>query len=155
MCRSQSLSTTLHDVAWLPDSVYPCLHCHVGKDLELDVVTGVHHESSAIQIIFVSAFWGCFYFSVLFLKDKVCPLQWSVFGFISGHDVLAATTVLSQLSHLLPQRRIFPLQKRSAHCDLVLLQPPGVTWTFGCHVVLLPPRPVFIVLWETEDFNTK
>lgn len=73
MCRSQSLSTTLHDVAWLPDSVYPCLHCHVGKDLELDVVTGVHHESSAIQILFVSVLWGVFIFRFFSWKTKFVP----------------------------------------------------------------------------------
>lgn len=75
-------------------------------------------------------------------------LQRAVFRLITGQDVLAAAAVLPQFGHLLPQRSVFPFQEGGAHCDLVLLQPSGVARTFGCHVVLLSPGPVFVILGE-------
>lgn len=75
-------------------------------------------------------------------------LQWAVLCLIPDKDVLAAAAVLAQLGHLLPQRRVFPLQKGGAYRDLVLLQPPRVARTLGCHVVLLSPGPVFVILGE-------
>lgn len=80
-------------------------------------------------------------------------LQWAVLSLIPGQDVLAATTVLPHLGHLLPQCRVFPLQEGGAHRDLVLLQPPCVTRTLCSYIVLLSPGPVFLILMERVDIT--
>lgn len=77
-------------------------------------------------------------------------LQRAVLGLVSGQDGLASSAVFPQLGHLLPQRRVLPLQEGGAHRDLVLLQPPRVTGTLRRHVVLLPPGPVSVILRGNE-----
>lgn len=96
-------------------------------------------------------------FACPFVYSHVCfprPLQWSVFVFISPHNVLVAAAFLPQLGHLRPQRRVLTLQERSSDSDLVLLQPAGVAGTFSRHVVLLPPLPVFLILGEQNRKET-
>lgn len=78
-------------------------------------------------------------------------LQGAVLGFVARQDVLAAPAVLPQLGDLLPQCGVFPLQEGGSHRYLVLLQPPRVTGTLCCNVVLLPPGPVFIILGESVN----
>lgn len=84
-------------------------------------------------------------------------LQRAVLSLISSQDVLAATAILPQLGHLLPQRGILPLQEGGSHGDLVLLQPPCITGALCCHVVLLSPGPVFLILqkWERRWMKNK
>lgn len=98
--------------------------------------------------------------SAFCLIDTLCDLfrvllQWAVLSLIPGQDVLAAAAVLPQLGHLLPQRRVFPLQEGGAHRDLVLLQPPCVARALCCHVVLLSPGPVSLILGAGEGKRVK
>lgn len=99
--------------------------------------------SSALCLIdtFWGGVWGGF---------DLSSLQRPVLRLVPGQDVLAATTVLPHLGHLPTQRCVLPLQEGGAHRDLVLLQPPRITRALRCHVVLLSPGPVFVILGERE-----
>lgn len=85
-----------------------------------------------------------------FIMGLSGSLQRAVLGLVPGQDVLTAATVLPQLGHLLTQRCVLPLQEGGAHRDLVLLQATSVTRTLRCHVVLLPPGPVLLILRDRE-----
>ncbi len=84
-------------------------------------------------------------------KRPMRPSQRAVFGFVQRHDLLAAAAVFAHLGHFPPQRCVFSLQEDGADGDLVLFQTPGVARALRRHVVLVPPRPVFIILRK----NTK
>ncbi|MEQ2251796.1 hypothetical protein ILYODFUR_014851 [Ilyodon furcidens] len=86
------------------------------------------------RLLFIS-----FFFSLFFL-------QRAILDFVAGYDVLAAAAVLPQLSNLLPQCSVFPLQEGGTHRDLVLFQPPRITGTLRCQIVFLSPGPVFVIL---------
>lgn len=73
-------------------------------------------------------------------------LQGSIFGLKTRHNVFEFSIFLPELGHLLPQCRVLSLEEGRPHCDLVLLQTPGITGALGCNVVLLAPLPVFVVL---------
>lgn len=51
----------------------------------------------------------------------------SVAALVLAEDVPAATELLAHVGHFLSQRGVLPLQEGSAHRDLVLLEPPGIT----------------------------
>lgn len=86
-------------------------------------------------------------------RGEACPSQQAVFGLVQQHDLLAAAAVFAQLGHFLSQRGVFSLQEGSADGDLVLFQTPGFTRTLCCHVVLLPPRPVFLILRKDASIS--
>lgn len=85
-------------------------------------------------------------------RKRVC-LQGSVSAFIFRDNVLAFSHFLPQLGHLGPQSCILLLQKGSSDCDLVLFQTPSVTRSLCCHIVLLPPGPIFFILGRNSTFN--
>lgn len=77
---------------------------------------------------------------------KNAILQGPVPGLVLGKYVLAFAQLLSQVSHLLAEGRVFLLKERRSDGNLILLQPPGITGALGRHVVLSAPCPVFVIL---------
>lgn len=75
--------------------------------------------------------------------------QGPVPGLVFSQNVLAAAQLLPQVRYLQAESGVLLLQEGGADGNLVLLQPPGVPWPLGCHVVLSAPGPVLIILQRT------
>lgn len=75
--------------------------------------------------------------------------QGPVPGLVFSQNVLAAAQLLPQVRYLQAESGVLLLQEGGADGNLVLLQPPGVPWPLGCHVVLSAPGPVLIILRRT------
>lgn len=115
---------------------------------------GERNSAHLLFVVVVSSML-CWQFQERLLSLSHCLSLWRlqrpVLGLVASQDALAAAAVLAQLRHLLPQRRVLPLQEGGAHCDLVLLQPPGVAGALGSYVVLLPTWPVLLILGEAGE----